>query len=90
MNIVSEEGDVNIEESNVRNRIKLLTEINDPVSILASPQYKSYAQDRVLADRLAKELNDLPKNVTLSQNQQELILKVESENIDEQNLINEI
>ena len=90
LNIVSEEGGVNIEESNVRNRIKLLTEINDPVFILASPQYKSYAQDRVLADRLAKELNDLPKNVALSQNQQEMILKVESENIDEQNLINEI
>ena len=86
----SSAGNINPEDKNVKNETKLLTEINNPISILASSNYKSYAQDRVRADRLAKELNDLPKNVSSSQNQQEITLKIESENLDEQKIINEI
>ena len=90
LNTVSKEENINLEDRNVRNETKLLTEINNPISILGSAQYKTYAQDRILADRLAQELNDLPKNVASSQNQQEITLKIESENLDEQNIIKEI
>jgi hypothetical protein len=90
LNTVSKEENINLEDRNARNETKLLTEINNPISILASAQYKTYAQDRVLADRLAQELNDLPKNVAPSRNEQEMTLKIESENLDEQNIINEI
>jgi hypothetical protein len=69
---------------------EVLIQVNEPLLILESENYKRYTQDRVLADRLAKELIELPSNQSLNTDDSESLSTIQDQNMSEQSIINDI